>query len=173
MEKYSFTTTKRISDELEEMLNIQIKRELDSSMIYLSMSDYLKYVGFPHAGELYKKYSDEELTHMHKIRDYLQDRNALPNTPGSETQEREYDSICEIFQKTYDHEVQVSKWLSEIATKALSVNDLTTYQFLNWFINEQIEEENKALYWIDRIETYYKHDKPVADIDEEIADYMG
>lgn len=170
METINLKSKKRISDTLENMINTQIQRELDSSMIYLSMSEYLNYVGWFGAAKLFKKYSDEELTHMHKFREYLQDRNVLPKIPASTEQPRTYECIKDIVQKTYDHEVQVSKWISEIASASLKEGDFTTYQMLNWFINEQIEEEAKALYWIDRIEMYEKYNKPIGDLDEEMGD---
>lgn len=160
---------KRISDSIEKMINTQLQKELDSSMIYLSMAEWFEYNGWFGAAKLYRKYSAEEYEHMEKFKKYLQDRNAMPETPASTKQPVEYDGLKDIVQKTYDHEVQISAWISEIAKACLKESDLTTYQFLNWFINEQIEEESKALYWIDRIEMMEEQNASLYFLDEEMG----
>ena len=159
---------KRISDKLHQMINTQIKREMDSSHLYLAIAQWFDFKGWFGGAELYKKYAKEELEHAYKLADYLQDRDAMPDTPMVDKQPTTFDGIESIIQTTYDHEVQVSKWLNDIAMEALTSRDLTTYQFLQWFINEQIEEEKKALDLMDRLAIIKNTNTPLYFFDEEM-----
>lgn len=158
---------RRISEKLEGMINLQIAREEESSRLYRAMGEYLKFKGWFGGAELYSKYAKEEMTHMEKFYNYLQDRDVKPATPLLKAPPQEFKDVEEIVKLTYEHEMQVSKWLSEIAIAALTEKDMTTYEFMQWFILEQIEEEVKALDLLNIIEIMKSTNTPMYFLDME------
>ena len=143
---------KRISDELEKRMNFHIQMEEDSSRLYRAMGEWFEYNGWYSAAKLWKKYADEEMTHCSKFYQYLQDRDVLPITPMVKEQSNEYESMEKIVEASYKHEIDVSTELSKTATMALKEGCLTGFTFMQWFINEQIEEEAKMMAFLDRID---------------------
>jgi len=158
---------KRISDKIHSALNTQLKNELDSSRLYLAMSQWLEFNGWFGGAKLWKKYADEELVHVDRFYKYMQDRNAMPSTPVAKEQPTAFKGIKEIVQTSYEHEVQVSTWIRDIALMALSEKDLHTYDLMMEFIREQTEEEAKTLYWVDRIEMLEKQGASLFFLDKE------
>jgi len=164
---------KRISEEIHTMLNNQLKNELDSSRLYLAMSEWMEFNGWFGGAKLWRKYSDEELAHMHKFYEYMQDRDAMPKTPMAKEQPLNFDSVEKIVQDSYLHEIQVSTWIKEIALKALQEKDLHTYEFAVKMIGEQTEEEAKVLYWVDRLEMLKSTDTSLFFLDKEFEEAVG
>lgn len=160
---------KRISDKVAKLIDEQIKHEGDSSRLYLAMSQWLEYSGYECSAKLFKKYADEELIHMNKFYQYLQDRNFLPSTPILDAQPIEFGGIKEIIKLSYEHEIKVSMWLDNIAMTALSEKCLTTFNFMSWFILEQIEEEAKFKKMLDRLEMMDKDKAPMILFDQELG----
>ena len=152
---------KRISDKLEAMINLQIGREEDSSRLYRAMSLFLDDMGWKYGAQLWMKYSEEEMTHAKRFWNYLLDRDALPQVVQLSAQKPTLTCVTDVIAQTYPHEIQVSKWINEIALAALAEKDLTTYQMLQWFINEQIEEEAHSKYWVDRLAIIQKTNSPL------------
>lgn len=160
---------KRISDKLEKLIQEQIANEENSSRLYRSMSEWLEYNGWFGAAKLFKKYSEEEMTHMHKFMDYLQDRDCLPFVPSLIEQPKAFKGIKDIIDLTYNHEIKITTWITDIALAALNEKDLVCYQFLNPLISEQCEEEKKALYWIDRYNMIESSKSPMIELDKEMG----
>lgn len=160
---------KRISDKIHMALKAQLKNELDSSRLYLAMSQWLEFNGWFGAAKLWKKYADEELVHVDRFYKYMQDRNAMPCTPVAKEQPTEFKGIKEIVIASYEHEVQVSNWIRDIALAALNEKDLHTYDFMMELIREQTEEEAKTLYWVDRVEMLEQQNVSLFFLDKEFS----
>lgn len=143
---------KRLSDKIYNMLNEQIRNEHESSTLYLTMSQWLDYNGWRGGAKLWKKYSDEELSHRDKFYSYIQDRDCMPKTLATKEQPISFDCVKDIAEASYKHEIQVTEWIKQIALAAFEEKDLNTYEFAMKMIGEQTEEEAKTLYWVDRIE---------------------
>jgi len=158
---------KQVSSKIEGLINDQIKREYNNSMLYQAMSEWLNYNGWFGGAELYAKHSEEERGHGIRFANYLQDRDALPITPSPELPQRDFKDIEDILNKTYEKELDTTKNIVNIAKVSIDEGDLVTYQALNWFINEQISEESDALFWIDKVEMYKETNKPLGDLDKE------
>jgi ferritin len=133
----------RLSEKITTILNEQIKNELDSSQIYRAMSCWLDDQGWVEAAQYYFKSAQEELTHQDKIYEYLFDRNVKPKVPVCSEVEQEFKDIREILEKSLEHEIKVTKEWETIANLAKEEGDNTTYNFSQWFVNEQTEEEKK------------------------------
>lgn len=160
---------KRISDNVEAILNKQIKHEFDNSRLYLSMSQCLEFNGWFGAAKLWKKYSDEEIGHGEKIMSYMQDRDCKPTTPDTTQPTKDYKGIKEIVNLSDKREVETTAEWKNIAMTAWKEGDILTFNLAQVFLNEQVEEEAKTIYWRDRIVMYEMSNKPLGDIDKEMG----
>lgn len=134
---------KRLSQPIIDILNEQIKNELESSQIYKGMSVYLDDKGWVISSAYYYSASQEELTHMDKIYNYLFEKNCKPIVPVIGQIKQDFESIREVLEESLKHEILVTKNWEDIANLALNEKDNTTYNFSQWFINEQRSEEEK------------------------------
>jgi len=133
----------RLSETITEILNKQIKNELQSSQIYRGMSCWLDDEGWIDGAKYFFKAAQEELTHMDKIYNYLFDRNVVAKVPVTEEVKQEFETIRGVVETSLAHEIEVSKQWEEISKLAKEENDSTTFEFAQWFLKEQIGEENK------------------------------
>jgi ferritin len=134
---------KRLNDKVLEILNKQIKNELESSQIYRAISCWLDNAKWMNASKYYFKSAQEELTHMDKIYEYIFERNCLAEVPTVDKVKTNYSDIKQILEVSLEHEITVSENWEEIAELAKKVGDNTTYNFSQWFLNEQKEEETR------------------------------
>lgn len=133
----------RLSEKIIDILNKQIKRELMSSQIYRGMSCWLDNEGWVDAPKYFFTSAQEELVHMDKVYQYLFDRNVLAKVPVTEEVKQEFENIREVIESSLEHEINVTKNWEEISEIAKDEEDSTTYEFAQWFLKEQVEEENK------------------------------
>jgi len=133
----------RLSNELSSILNTQIKNELQSCQIYLGMSCWLDDKGWIGASKYFFKSGTEELEHMKKIYQYLFDRNVLALVPAVGEVQQEFEDIRQIVELSLEHEIGVTANWERISGLAKELNDNTTYEFAQWFLKEQVEEEDK------------------------------
>jgi ferritin len=133
----------RLSEKITKILNDQIKNELQSSQIYRGMTCWLDNAGWNDAAKYFFKSSQEELIHMDKIYQYLFDKNVMAKVPTTEEVKQKFESIREVVEESLKHEIEVTKKWEEISKSAEEDNDNTTYEFAQWFLKEQTEEENK------------------------------
>jgi len=136
-------TIKRLPSVLEKDLNDHIQAEVYSSQIYLAMATWCEDNGYFGGAKLFRKYSEEELTHMHKLYQFLLDRDCMPMTPIIDKPQNEYSDILDVIETSYKHEIEVSDSYHVTGDLALKEGCHTTYAFIHWFIKEQIEEEAK------------------------------
>jgi ferritin len=134
---------KRLSQPIIDILNTQIKNELESSQIYKGMSTWLDDKGWVISSKYYYTASQEEITHMDKIYDYLFEKNCKPIVPTIGQIKQDFKDIREVLEESLKHEIIVTKNWENIADLALKEKDNTTYNFSQWFINEQRSEEEK------------------------------
>jgi ferritin len=164
---------KRISNSIEKKLNDQAQHEWDNHRLYFRFSQCLDFNGWFGAAKLWKLYSDEELEHMEKIVEYLKNRDCNPDIQKLDALPCEFKGIKDIASLTYDREIDTSDRITDLSLSCLGEKDLSTYEFLTWFISEQISEEAKALYWMDRIKMMELNDVSLYHIDNEMKDNMN
>lgn len=143
-------TVKRISEGLEKDLNLHIHMEAFSSQMYLAMASWCEDQGYLGGAKRFKNYAEEERCHMHKLYKYLLDRDCLPITPTITQPKNTFNDILEIIETAYKHEMKISDSYHTTANLCMSERDYTTFQFIQWFIGEQIEEEAKFANLIDQ-----------------------
>ena len=128
---------------MEKLLNISIKKEHESVMIYYGMAAYLKVSKLEKGGKLFDKYASEELSHAERLNKYIDSRNGTPAIMQIPEAPNSYKSLEDLLWTIYDHEVDVERNYVMICDVALKEGDHTTYEFSQWYLREQVEEIKK------------------------------
>ena len=159
-----------ISEKINEILNEQINKEFYSGYLYLSMSAHLKELGLNGFASWLKHQAREEVEHGLKIFDYLIDCNSFVTLKQIRMPEFEFNGILSIFNHIYEHEQCITKSIMSIAQKADEECDRTTLTFVDWFIEEQIEEEEAVKNIIKRLELFGEDKVALYLMDKELGE---
>ncbi len=130
-----------LKERVLKALNDQINAEQYSALMYLSMSAWFEDKGLPgFANWMYVQYQ-EELTHANKIFKFVVERNSKAELKAIEQMPVEFNSLLEVVEKTLAHEQHVTELINNIVDVATEERDHATQSFLQWFVDEQVEEE--------------------------------
>lgn len=130
-----------LKERVLKALNDQINAEQYSALMYLSMSAWFENKGLPgFANWMYVQYQ-EELTHADKIFKFVVERNGKVELKAIEQVPVEFDNIVAIVEKTLAHEQHVTELINNIVDISTEERDHATQSFLQWFVDEQVEEE--------------------------------
>ena len=158
-----------MDSELHQLLNQQINNEMASSYSYLAMSAWLEetpYAGF--AQWMYVQ-SLEETEHAMKFYRYLSDRDVKVELKALGQPKSDYAGVVDVFRASLEQEQKVTSQIHEIYSKAQEVRDHETTTFLNWFLDEQVEEEKQIRDMIDRLELVEEYPVGMLQLDQEAA----
>lgn len=159
-----------ISEKINEILNEQINKEFYSGYLYLSMSAHLKELGLNGFASWLKHQAREEVEHGLKIFDYLIDCNSFVTLKQIRMPEFEFNGILSIFNIVYDHEKCITQSIMTVAKNAEEECDRTTLNFVDWFIEEQIEEEETVKNIIKRLELFGEDKASLYLLDRELGE---
>jgi ferritin len=134
-----------ISQSLTDALNEQLKHELYSSYLYLSMSAYCDDQHLPGFAHWMRLQADEEREHAMKFFDFIQDRDGRVVLQSLGQPPSEFGSPTNLFEQGLAHEQEGTSLIEQLYRKAAAAQDHATQIFLEWFISEQVEEEKAAL----------------------------
>ncbi|MEN8247332.1 MAG: ferritin [Bacteroidota bacterium] len=141
MEKQIITPNRSLTDKTEQILNDQISLEGISSSYYLAMASWCDKKGYSNSADFLYKHAEEERQHMLKIFHYVNDAGGHAIHSDITGVRYEYDSLREVFESVLNHEIEVTKAINILVDHCLSIKDYATYQFLQWYVTEQREEE--------------------------------
>ncbi|NIR42402.1 MAG: ferritin [Gemmatimonadetes bacterium] len=133
-----------LSKSMEEALNAQINAELYSAYIYLSMSTYFEANDFPGMASWMRHQAQEEVDHAMKFYRYVVDRDGRVTLAAIDAPPTDWKSPLAAFEKAYKHEQHVTGLINELVAQADEENDYATRNMLDWFVDEQVEEEATA-----------------------------
>jgi len=133
-----------IPEKLEQAINDQINKELYSSYLYLSMSAYAFSINLSGFGSWFHVQAQEELAHSMKLFDYLVERDGRPTMAPVEGPPTEWDSPIHVFAETLKHEQYVTQLINTLMDVAIEEHDHAARSFLQWFVDEQVEEESNV-----------------------------
>lgn len=157
-----------IKKTVEAALNEQIKREEFSSRLYLAMASWCEANGYPGAAAFLYKQSDEERMHQLKIVHYINDRGGYATLMPLPAPEVGYHNLKEVFEQVMEHERYITSSINDIYEVTLNEKDYTTGNFLQWYINEQIEEESTMSKILDKIQLVGDDKAGMFHIDKEL-----
>ena len=130
--------------EVEAKLNAQIKMECASSQFYLACASWLDKEGYENAARFMYGQSEEERMHMMKLIKYVNSSGGHAIIPEITDVQNEFDSMRHVFELLLEHEVAVSRSIHNIVDLCMQTRDYGTFQFLQWYVMEQREEEELA-----------------------------
>jgi ferritin len=130
-----------LSDSVQGAINKQINHEFASAYVYLSMSAYFERTNFEGFASWARVQSQEEIVHAMKLFDYLNDRGGVVRLHAVPEPPNEFASPLSVFERALDQEKQVTKLIHELYEFAADERDHPTQVALEWFIQEQVEEE--------------------------------
>jgi ferritin len=161
-----------LSEQAIEYLNYRIQQEEYSARIYLAMSMWLEDNGYVNASKLWRKYSDEEMAHADWPRTHLLSFGVQPMTPKLDSPSQDFEGLPEIIHDSYEHEILVTRQITELAGEALKLNDHMLYELALRFLKEQVEEHNKMQNWVDQLESFGEDKIAMRLLDHEMKDYL-
>lgn len=133
-----------LHEDIEKVLNEQIRYEAYASALYLSMSSWCDDQGLDFSADFFARQSDEERTHMLKLFKYVNDRGGKAISPEVVNIPQDFPSFKSLFEQTLEQEMFVTQQFNQMSDKCMKLKDFVTFQFLQWFLAEQIEEEYVA-----------------------------
>lgn len=142
--KEIITKDRSLTEETEKLLNEQIRMEGISSANYLSMASWCDKSGYEHSAEFLYDHSDEERYHMLKLFSYINDAGGHALHPIIDNVQHGFGSLREVFEIVLEHEIQVTRSIHRLVDHCFANKDFTTFQFLQWYVTEQREEETLA-----------------------------
>lgn len=151
-----------------EKLNAQINLEFYSSNLYLQMSAWCEDQGFEGAALFLRQHADEEMQHMRRLFTYVSETGALPLVGSVDAPPHEFAALKDVFAATYQHEQLVTRSINALAHAAFTGQDYSTFNFLQWYVSEQHEEEKLFKSILDRIELVGDDGKALFFIDKEL-----
>jgi ferritin len=134
-----------ISKTLETTLSKQVNRELFSAYLYLAMSSYFETVSLKGFAKWMRLQAKEEQIHAMKFYDYIVARGGKVTLMDIEAPKNKWASAGKVFEDTYSHEQKVTAMINGLVDLAISEKDHATFEMLQWFVKEQVEEEEHAL----------------------------
>lgn len=141
-----------LTKELEAALNDQVTLELESAHQYLALSAWLEGEGLPGMAHWMRMQASEENEHAMKFFDFLVDRNARVRLGPVAAPISDFDSVIDVFRASLAAEQRVTAAINNIYAIATDARDFASYPLLDWFVNEQVEEEATVQQIIDDVE---------------------
>jgi ferritin len=132
-------------------LNSQLNAELYSAYLYLSMEAYFESIDLSGCANWMRAQSQEELMHAMKLYDYIVQRGERVTLSTIEGPQVEWDSPLVVFEHVYAHEQKVTGLINDLVDLSVSESDHATSNFLQWFVAEQVEEEESSSGVLQRI----------------------
>ena len=126
---------------MEKALNTQVNRELCSAYMYLAMSSYFETVNMKGFARWMRVQAKEEQVHALKIYDYIIARGGTVSLLDIEAPKAKWSSAGKIFDEVYAHEQKVTGMIHGLVDLAIKEKDHATFEMLQWFVKEQVEEE--------------------------------
>lgn len=158
-----------ISTKIAELINTQIAKEQYAAQYYLSMSAWFYAKDLDGIANYFRVQSKEELMHADKMFDYMVDVGGeiiigeIPQPPN------QFFDAKDIFEKAFEHEKIVTKSIFNILKNANDEGDFATVSFLQWFVNEQVEEEANASQLVTKIKMVSDNPSALYLFDQELG----
>ena len=157
-----------ISAKMEKALNEQIELEGYASFLYLSMASWCDKEGLEGCAKFMHRQSDEERSHMLRIFYYISEVDGHAIAPAIKKPPVNFESVHQLFEQVYSHEQKVTKAINKIVAMCYKENDYSTLNFLQWYIEEQREEEDLMRTILDKLKLIGDAPQSLYYIDQEI-----
>ncbi|MGC1633146.1 MAG: ferritin [Gelidibacter sp.] len=143
--------TNRLSKKIEDILNLQVAKEAEAAQIFLSYGCWADAQGYGGIGNFLFRHSGEERNHMMKVMRYIMQRGGTVKITAIKEPPADPTNLQDCFEKTFKHEVDNTTAIYEIVNLAHQEGDWATFNFAQWFVKEQIEEEKLVMELLDKL----------------------
>ncbi len=130
-----------MNNKIEKMIVDQMNFEFYSAYIYMAMAAYCDSIDLTGFAHWFKIQTQEEMYHGTKLYNYVVERGGRPVFTQIDAPDKEWKSVKDALEVALNHEKIVTGRINDIMTAAIAENDHATRSFLNWFVDEQVEEE--------------------------------
>lgn len=154
-----------LTKKIEDILNLQIEKEGYSSNLYLAMATWCEANGYAGIAQWMYAQAEEERVHMLKIVNYMAERSAHAIIPAFKEPPKNQKGIQEMFDAVLEHEQYISASINDIVALTIDEKDFTTQNWVQWFVNEQIEEEAQVQAILDKLKLLGDHNMYMFDRD--------
>jgi ferritin len=158
-----------LTESIEKALNNQIVVEMYSANLYLSMAGYCESLSLIGCAKWLEKQYEEELEHARKIYNYINERDGRVRLGSIKAPPNEWSAPGVLFQDAYRHEQSVSQSIGQIVDLTRKENDHLTFEFLQWFVKEQVEEEDQTQTISDRFKLAADNPGALLLLDQELG----
>lgn len=158
-----------MNEKLRSLFETQIIKEMESAYLYLDMSRFYALQGLDGFANWFKKQANEEMEHAEKISKYLIERGESFEYADIKLEKVEYKDVREPLVKQLAHEKLVTGLILNLYKVADETLDVAAKIFLNWFVEEQVEEENNARALIEKIDLVGMGGVAIYQLDKELA----
>ncbi len=140
-----------ISVRLEQAINDQIRKEMYSAYLYLAMSSYMEEQNFPGMAHWLQHQAKEEMEHAMKFYAYLHERNGHVALQAIAQPPESFGTPLQLFEQVLEHELSVTASIRALYELAMEEKDYAAQVMLQWFLNEQVEEESNATQIVEQL----------------------
>jgi ferritin len=158
-----------ISKKMQDALNEQVTAEFYSAYLYLAMEAYFESVNLPGFANWMRVQTQEELTHGIKIYDFLNERGGRVTLKAIDQPPSEWASPLAVFEAAYKHEQKVTGLINALVNLAVEEKDHAANSFLQWFVDEQVEEEKSASDIVGKLKLIKDSPQGLYMLDQELA----
>lgn len=158
-----------LSETLAAHLNRQINLEHYSANLYLQMSAWCDFQGLTGCTAFLRQHSNEEMEHMHRLFHYVNASGRMALIGQVKQPRQDFKDVADVFEATNAHEQEITKAINALASAAFSEGDFSTFNFLQWYVAEQHEEEGLFKHILDRIHLIGTEGTGLFMIDQELG----
>jgi len=158
---------------MQDALNRQIEHEFYSSFVYLAMSAHFERGNLPGFARWMRLQAGEEHGHAMKIFDHILDRGGRVTMPAIALPPATFDAPLSVFEQALHHERAVTKSIHELYELAVQERDYPARVFLDWFVNEQVEEEKTAELVVEQLKMVGADRPALLQLDRELGQRQG
>ncbi|OHB56798.1 MAG: ferritin [Planctomycetes bacterium GWF2_50_10] len=158
-----------IGKKMEEALNSQVNAELYSAYLYMQMAAYFKHKNLPGFANWMTVQVQEEMLHATKFYNYILDRGGQVKLMSIDGPPTSFESALGIFEMAYAHEQKVTGLINNLVNLAIEQKDHAANMFMQWFVNEQVEEEANASGIVEQLKMADGQPGAVLMLDREMA----
>ncbi|MFO7638000.1 MAG: ferritin [bacterium] len=154
---------------IETAFNEQIKHEIESGYLYLAMAAWLEDAGLPGMGRWMRAQTQEELTHAMRFYKHIAERGGRVRLHALAEPKAEWESALAAFEAAYKHEQFITGRINDLMKLSRAENDFASQGILQWFVDEQVEEEDTTKGIVDKLKLVGRDGNGLLMIDRELA----
>lgn len=158
-----------LSKKLQNQLNDQVNFEFFSAYLYLSMAAYAESIDLSGFANFFRIQFQEEQFHAMRFYDYIFQKEGTVELEAIAKPDIRFENMLNVFEKSFEHEKIVTSRIYKLADTATEEKEHATLSLLNWFIDEQVEEENKFNSMLKRVKRSENNPAALYMMDDELA----